>query len=299
MTGAEYANVVAAYIANRFSGRASGLSRSTARKSIIGKTARRHLLRLQKSNKAFASSAVSGQPGTVDRRFPTRSTTSIAADGGLHCYAGRGFSDGVCTCSARRRMRRSAAAAEPVRFDPGHEGARPPARRALRVVGRTDREQEADTAVCDNIRQRHMSDRSTAARLSRRRPRSAAKARSQEAEREPARLPRAASHRMDRRHHMPGFRHVVRCANCGHVVQDAMGPRLAARGAAPTFTPARSASRSIRQPLRVHADDRRARVSEERGKHLHLLLAAQHLRARDDRAKNRQRAEKHSRLFKF
>ena len=102
-----------------------------------------------------------------------------------------------------------------------------------------------------------------------------------------------ASRRTARKNiNMPGYREVVRCAQCGNVgrrTRSARQPLPALR-----HRPARlRAVRVVRsgQPLRVHAADPGARLAEERAEHLHAVRAAHDRRARNDDAAHRRRAE--------
>ena len=84
---------------------------------------------------------------------------------------------------------------------------------------------------------------------------------------------------------MPGFRHVVRCAQCGHLgggrhrVQQSMHE---VRDRAPLVRAMRVVR--PRQPIRVHAADPGAGLSQERPQRVHVFLAANDRRARNDDA---------------
>ena len=99
MTGAEYANVVAAYIANRFSGRGLKVYREVRLgKSIIGKNRCVDIFCVcEKTNKAFAIECkYQDSQGTVDEKIPYALDDLRALPmAGCIAYAGRGFSDGV------------------------------------------------------------------------------------------------------------------------------------------------------------------------------------------------------------
>ena len=87
---------------------------------------------------------------------------------------------------------------------------------------------------------------------------------------------------------MPGFREVVRCAQCGAVIDEEVGLRQPLP--AVRHRPARLlAVRVVRpgQPLRVHAADPRARDAEEHRNTCTLYAAAHHRRTRDDDAARR------------
>ena len=90
---------------------------------------------------------------------------------------------------------------------------------------------------------------------------------------------------------MPGYREVVRCAQCGTVVSGDVGLDSRACAAAPTCTPARSARRSIPAADSSacsrfrHGSPRRTRRT------LHVVFGPDHRRAGNHGAAPRRRAE--------
>jgi hypothetical protein len=145
MTGAEYANIVATYLARRFGGRGLQVYREIrVGKSIIGKNRCIDIFCVcGVSNRAFAIECkFQDSQGTVDEKIPYALDDLRALPmAGCIAYAGKGFSDGVLHMLGASS-----------RDNAGDEGARSPAGHALRMVGRPCREEEAGRAVCAHIR---------------------------------------------------------------------------------------------------------------------------------------------------
>jgi hypothetical protein len=99
VTGAEYANLVASYISNRFGARGLKVYREIrAGKSIIGKNRCIDVLCVcESTNKAFAIECkYQDSQGTVDEKIPYALDDLRALPmAGCIAYAGKGFSDGV------------------------------------------------------------------------------------------------------------------------------------------------------------------------------------------------------------
>jgi hypothetical protein len=99
VTGAEYANRVAAYVSRRFSPRGVKVYREVlAGKSIIGKNRRLDILCVSEAeNAAFAIECkYQESPGTVDEKIPyTLDDLRALPMRGCIAYAGKGFSAGV------------------------------------------------------------------------------------------------------------------------------------------------------------------------------------------------------------
>lgn len=99
MTGTEYANLVASYLARRFASRGLKVYREVrVGKSIIGKNRTVDVLCVcDILNKAFAIECkFQDSPGTVDEKIPYAIDDLKALPmAGCIAYAGRGFSQGV------------------------------------------------------------------------------------------------------------------------------------------------------------------------------------------------------------
>jgi hypothetical protein len=99
VTGAEYANIVASYIAKRFGARGLKVYREIrVGKSIIGKNRCIDIFCVcERNNKAFAIECkFQDSQGTVDEKIPYALDDLRALPmAGCIAYAGRGFSDGV------------------------------------------------------------------------------------------------------------------------------------------------------------------------------------------------------------
>ena len=99
MTGAEYANIVAAYVAKRFGSRGLKVDRDIkVGKTIIGKNRCIDVFCVsENTNKAFAIECkFQDSQGTVDEKIPYALDDLRALPmAGCIAYAGRGFSDGV------------------------------------------------------------------------------------------------------------------------------------------------------------------------------------------------------------
>ena len=99
MTGAAYANLVAAYIARRFRSRGLNVYREVrVGKSIIGKNRCIDVFCLRDADStAFAIECkFQDSPGTVDEKIPYALDDLAALPmAGCIAYAGRGFSEGV------------------------------------------------------------------------------------------------------------------------------------------------------------------------------------------------------------
>ena len=148
MTGAEYANLIAAYVARRFGARGVKVYREIrVGKSIIGKNRCIDVFCVcEVTNKAFAIECkFQDSEGTVDEKIPyTLDDLEAMPMAGCIAYAGKGFSAGVlhmlrgvdpgrllpAGCRSRRR-------------DCRHEGAGSPAGDAFRLVGCLRRQEEA------------------------------------------------------------------------------------------------------------------------------------------------------------
>jgi hypothetical protein len=107
MTGAEYANLVAAYVARRFSGRQLKVYREIrVGKTIIGKNRCIDVFCIcEPTNRAFAIECkFQDSQGTVDEKIPYALDDLLALPmAGCIAYAGRGFSDGVLHMLAASR----------------------------------------------------------------------------------------------------------------------------------------------------------------------------------------------------
>jgi hypothetical protein len=99
MTGADYANLVAAYVARRFAPRSLKVYREIRiGKTIIGKNRCIDILCVaEDSEKAFAIECkYQDSQGTVDEKIPYALEDLLALPmAGCIAYAGQGFSDGV------------------------------------------------------------------------------------------------------------------------------------------------------------------------------------------------------------
>jgi hypothetical protein len=99
MTGAEYANLVAAYVARRFGDRQLKVYREIrVGKTIIGKNRCIDVFCIcEHTNRAFAIECkFQDSQGTVDEKIPYALDDLLALPmAGCIAYAGRGFSDGV------------------------------------------------------------------------------------------------------------------------------------------------------------------------------------------------------------
>ena len=99
MSGAEYANLIAGYLARRFGGRGLQVYREIrVGKSIIGKNRCIDVFCLRESDsRAFAIECkFQDSPGTVDEKIPYALDDLDALPmAGCIAYAGKGFSDGV------------------------------------------------------------------------------------------------------------------------------------------------------------------------------------------------------------
>ena len=100
MTGADYSNLVAAYLAKRFGPRGLKVYREIrVGKSIIGKNRCIDVFCVSEEdgNKAFAIECkFQDSPGTVDEKIPYALDDLAALPmAGCIAYAGRGFSEGV------------------------------------------------------------------------------------------------------------------------------------------------------------------------------------------------------------
>jgi hypothetical protein len=99
MTGSEYANLVATYVARRFGGRGLKVYREIrVGKSIIGKNRCIDVFCVcERTNKAFAIECkFQESQGTVDEKIPYALDDLRALPmAGCIAYAGSGFSDGV------------------------------------------------------------------------------------------------------------------------------------------------------------------------------------------------------------
>ena len=99
MTGGEYADLVAAYVAGRFGGRGLRVYREiNAGKSIIGKNRRIDVFCVSdEANRAFAIECkFQDSVGTVDEKIPYALDDLAALPmAGCIAYAGKGFSPGV------------------------------------------------------------------------------------------------------------------------------------------------------------------------------------------------------------
>ena len=99
MTGTEYANLVAAYVANRFGSRALKVYREIrVGKTIIGKNRCVDVFAVcERDNKAFAIECKFQESvGTVDEKIPYALDDLRALPmAGCIAYAGKGFSEGV------------------------------------------------------------------------------------------------------------------------------------------------------------------------------------------------------------
>ena len=99
MTGAEYANIVASYLAKRFGTRGLKVYREIrVGKSIIGKNRCIDIFCVcERNNKAFAIECkFQDSQGTVDEKIPYALDDLRALPmAGCIAYAGKGFSDGV------------------------------------------------------------------------------------------------------------------------------------------------------------------------------------------------------------
>jgi len=107
MTGAEYANLVAAYVSKRFSTRQLKVYREIkVGKTTIGKNRCVDIFCVcESSNKAFAIECkYQDSQGTVDEKVPYAldDLRSMPLDGCI-AYAGQGFSDGVLHMLAASR----------------------------------------------------------------------------------------------------------------------------------------------------------------------------------------------------
>src|SRR5919112_4307729 len=107
MSGAEYANLIAAYVARRFGARGVKVYREIrVGKSIIGKNRCIDVFCVcGSSNKAFAIECkFQDSQGTVDEKIPYALDDLRALPmAGCIAYAGRGFSDGVLHMLAASR----------------------------------------------------------------------------------------------------------------------------------------------------------------------------------------------------
>jgi hypothetical protein len=107
MTGAEYANVVAAYVARRFAARTLKVYREIRiGKTIIGKNRCVDIFCVSEdSKKAFAIECkFQDSPGTVDEKIPYALEDLRALPmAGCIAYAGQGFSAGVLHMLAAAR----------------------------------------------------------------------------------------------------------------------------------------------------------------------------------------------------
>ena len=99
MTGGEYANIVASYIAKRFGARGLKVYREIrVGKTIIGKNRCIDIFCVcERTNKAFAIECkFQDSQGTVDEKIPYALADLRALPmAGCIAYAGQGFSDGV------------------------------------------------------------------------------------------------------------------------------------------------------------------------------------------------------------
>jgi hypothetical protein len=107
MTGAEYANLVAAYVARRFGSRQLKVYREIkVGKTIIAKNRCIDIFCVcERSNKAFAIECkYQDSQGTVDEKIPYALDDLLALPmAGCIAYAGQGFSDGVLHMLAASR----------------------------------------------------------------------------------------------------------------------------------------------------------------------------------------------------
>ena len=97
MTGGEYANLVAAYVARRFGTRGLAVYREVnVGKSIIGKNRRIDLFCVCEREAFAIECKFQDTPGTVDEKIPyTLDDLKALPMAGCIAYGGQGFSEGV------------------------------------------------------------------------------------------------------------------------------------------------------------------------------------------------------------
>ena len=97
MTGTDYANLIAAYLAKRFGPRGLKVYREVrVGKSIIGKNRCIDVFCLRENDAFAIECKYQDSPGTVDEKIPYALDDLAALPmPGCIAYAGRGFSDGV------------------------------------------------------------------------------------------------------------------------------------------------------------------------------------------------------------
>ena len=149
VTGAEYANLVASYIAKRFGGRGLKVYREVRiGKTIIAKNRCVDVFCVaEDSRDAFAIECkFQDSEGTVDEKIPYALDDLQALPmRGCIAYAGKGFSKGVLhMLEASPDAAYCLPLASQMDVVARHVGARPPDRRALQVVGRPHRQEEPD-----------------------------------------------------------------------------------------------------------------------------------------------------------
>ena len=148
MTGAEYANLIAAYVARRFGARGVKVYREIrVGKSIIGKNRCIDVFCVcEVTNKAFAIECkFQDSEGTVDEKIPyTLDDLEAMPMAGCIAYAGKGFSAGVLhMLRASTRAAYCLPVADQGDATAGHEGAGSSAGDAFRLVGCLRRQEEA------------------------------------------------------------------------------------------------------------------------------------------------------------
>src|SRR5215510_16040442 len=97
MTGAEYANLIAAYVAKRFGARGLKVYREVrVGKSIIGKNRCIDVFCIRDTDAFAVECKYQESPGTVDEKIPYALDDLEALPmAGCIAYAGKGFSPGV------------------------------------------------------------------------------------------------------------------------------------------------------------------------------------------------------------
>ena len=154
MTGSEYANRIAAYVARRFGTRGLKVYREIrVGKSIIGKNRCLDVFCLcEVTNKAFAIECkFQDSEGTVDEKIPySLDDLEAMPMAGCIAYAGKGFSEGVLhMLRASTRAAYCLPAADQNPHDGGHEGTGSFVGHAFRLVGRLRRQEEAGVSDVD------------------------------------------------------------------------------------------------------------------------------------------------------